>query len=99
MWNKDKLLKIQKDYDDAMLSYNTAKYILIACIFGVFMSFIFRHGEAILFVFTTIGFCLYFFHCKDKLKKAERVMDDACKSLFGKRYKESKSDFINEIYK
>ncbi len=99
MLNKDKLLKIQKDYDDAMLSYNTAKYILIACIFCVFMSFIFPRGGTILFVFVTIGLCLYFFHCKDKLKKAELVMDDACKSLFGKKYKESKSDFINEIYK
>lgn len=99
MWNKDKLLKIQKDYDDVMLSYNTAKYILIACIFGMSMSFIFLCGETILFIFATIGFCLYFFHCKDKLKKVELVMDDACKSLFDKKYKESKSDFINEIYK
>ncbi|MGG4693594.1 hypothetical protein ACLPD9_16310, partial [Proteus mirabilis] len=74
-------------------------YILIACIFCVFMSFIFPRGGTILFVFVTIGLCLYFFHCKDKLKKAELVMDDACKSLFGKKYKESKSDFINEIYK
>ena len=99
MWNKDNLLKIQKYYDDAMLSYNTAKYIFIACIFGMFMSFLFPYGETILFVFVIIGLCLYFFYCKDKLKKAELVMDDACKSLFGKKYKESKSDFINEIYK
>lgn len=62
MWNKDNLLKIQKDYDDVMLSYNTAKYIFIACIFGMFMSFLFPHGETILFIFVTIGFCLYFFH-------------------------------------
>uniref|UniRef100_UPI003075DA8C hypothetical protein n=1 Tax=Proteus faecis TaxID=2050967 RepID=UPI003075DA8C len=71
MWNKDKLLKIQKNYDDAMLNYNTAKYILIVCIFGVFMSFILLRGETILFVFATIGLCLYFFHRKDKLKKVE----------------------------
>lgn len=99
IWSKEKLHAIQLEYDSAMVNYTVSKVISAASIIGVAMSFLFMKSEAVMFVFVTIGAALYFFHCRDKLKKAEYIMDDACMSLFGKRYKQSSTDLANHICK
>lgn len=99
IWSKEKLHAIQREYDSAMVSYTASKVVAVASIIGVVASFLFMKNEAIMFVFVTIGAALYLFHCRDKLKKAEYVMDDACMSLFGKRYKQSSTDLANHICK
>lgn len=97
--NKDKLHAIQREYDSAMVSYTASKVVTAASIIGVVASFLFMKSEAVMFVFVTIGATLYLFHCRDKLKKAEYIMDDACMSLFCKRYKQSSTDLANHICK
>ncbi len=74
IWNKEKLHAIQREYDSAMVSHTASKVVAVASIIGVVASFLFMKSEAVMFVFVTIGATLYFFHCRDKLKKAEYVI-------------------------
>lgn len=97
IWSKEKLHAIQREYDSAMVSYTASKVVAVVSIIGVVASFLFMKSEAVMFVFVAIGAALYLFYCRDKLKKAEYVMDDACMSLFGKRYKQSSTDLANHI--
>ncbi|MDD9340232.1 MAG: hypothetical protein PV362_11415 [Providencia heimbachae] len=94
MVSSDKFKQLQRDYDSAMLSYNTSKYVSIVAIAGAILGFFFPNNQTVLLIFVVIGFIFYFFYCREKLSKAERDMDHMCQKLFGKKYIYSKNDLI-----
>ena len=73
-----------------MLSYNIYKIYSYCLCFLCILELYLSNGGTIISVFVTIGLICNFFNCKDKLKKAELVMDDACKSLLVRNIKTKK---------